>query len=121
MFNPSVGGDKDKRTGKLIPDQADRTINKILEAFEETHVTGIHIRNLFTYRTPYPSKLIGELEKQMEIVDEKEAYARLGFVLENGDLAEWQEMAAADDCHLVVAAWGNCGEPQFKKSKTKVN
>ena len=77
MFNPSNGGDQ-MEDGQVDPTQADPTINKILRKDNNmttdngSEFTGVHIRNLFTYRTPYPRDLVQAFEAQMAELQEAE-------------------------------------------------
>ena len=112
--------------GQVDPTQADPTINKILRKVNnmttdnDSEFTGVHIRNLFTYRTPYPRDLVEAFEDQMarlqeaEGLDEDEldweisrnlAYSDFGnsFLDEGGVVpTEWEEQA--DNCELVLLA-----------------
>ena len=134
MFNPSNGGKE--KGGKVNRTQADPTINKILRTVNDSDITGIHIRNLFTYRTPHPSVLVQKFEAEMrrlqkaKVLDEDKwdreiskhlAYSTFGcsFLDEGGKVpAEWEEIAKF--CDLVVIAWGNCGGSFFQEIKDQV-
>jgi len=134
MFNPSNGGKE--KGGKVNRTQADPTINKILRTVNDSDITGVHIRNLFTYRTPHPSVLVQKFEAEMrrlqkaKVLDEDKwdreiskhlAYSTFGcsFLDEGGKVpAEWEEIAKF--CDLVVIAWGNCGGSFFQEIKDQM-
>lgn len=137
MFNPSTGGDGEKRDkdGKL---KADKTINIILKAVDnewfdddEDEVTGVHIRNLFSYRTSQPSVLIEAFKrKKMELqaannIDwQQGALRHLGCCLD-GQLREWLQDNMFDNmfeekCKYVIVGWGDCGNTLFQGVKDQV-
>ena len=134
MFNPSSGGEQED--GQVNPTQADPTINKILRTVDDSDITGVHIRNLFTYRTQHPRVLVQAFRAEMARLQEAEdldeddwdteiskslAYSTFGcsFLNEGGKVpAEWEEIA--DSCDLVLIAWGNCGGSFFQEIKNQV-
>ena len=148
MFNPSTGGQVQGDEEKWRY-EADPTINQILKAVDKGKfgqgVTGVHIRNLFTLRSPHPENLVQDFKdaieaaieeenKEKETVDEiyypefehnseesarKVLFPLLGYKDEGEVPEEWKQTAA--DCELVVVAWGDCGGRLFQKTKDEVN
>ena len=111
-----------------------RLINKILRKVNDltvngSRITGVHIRNLFTYRTPYPRDLVEAFADQLARLQEAEDLNEddldweldtFGCSILEDDVvpAEWVERA--DDCALVLLAWGNCGGSSFQEIKNQV-
>ena len=125
MFNPSYGGTNSW--------QADRTINTILKAVdagwfdnenEGIIVQGVHIRNLFTYRSSKPADLVAEYtSKLMQLTCKILAHQHLGLCYDDNTLEmlvprEWEQ--TAEQCQHVIVAWGNCGERTFQDVKNEV-
>merc|ERR1719446_1905002 len=105
MFNPSTGGGERDKEGQL---KADKTINTILRAVDDEwfgeEVTGVHIRNLFSYRTPRPDVLINQYNQLLGAgSDEDEALVLLGLLTMDD---KWK--AIAKNCKYVIIGWGDC-------------
>ena len=139
MFNPSTGGQDRNTNGERWRYKADPTINQILQAVDEGtfgfDVKGVHIRNLFTYRTSKPDDLIEEFDDEIERIRQESeqenpnleneilihlACEQFGCVLDvtGGPPDDW--VTIAEFCKYVVVAWGDCGGNYFQGIKDEV-